>query len=139
MKNVRNKDSANFLSPAKTRAARIAPGPKPVWGHLEVRLAEWIKEMHVQRMAVTRVLVLHKALEFEPNFMGGLLDIGFINRAMQWYYRFISRCRYNLSIQKPTSTGQKLPDGWQATWRRCVTDMFELRRREDIVAEYNRQ
>ncbi len=31
MKNLRNKDSANFLNPAKTRAARIAPGPKPVW------------------------------------------------------------------------------------------------------------
>jgi hypothetical protein len=98
MKNMRNKDSANFLSPTKTRAACIAPGPKPVWGHLEVRFAEWIKEMHEQKMAVTRVLVLHKALEFEPNFMGGPLDSDFIKRAMKWYHRFIARRKYNLSM-----------------------------------------
>jgi hypothetical protein len=43
MKNVRNMDSNYILSPTEIRAARIAPGPKQVWGHLEVRLAEWIK------------------------------------------------------------------------------------------------
>ncbi len=76
------RDSNDILSPTKIRAARIAPGPKQVWGHLEVRLTEWIKEMNQQRMAVTRVWVLHKALEFEPNIMGGLLDLGFMKRAI---------------------------------------------------------
>jgi hypothetical protein len=104
-----------------------------------VCLAEWIEENHEQRMAATRVLVLHKALEFEPNFMGGLLHSGFMKRAMQWFYRFITRRKYNLSIQKATSIGQKLQDGLRTTWRRCVTEMFELRRREDIVSDYNRQ
>ena len=32
---------------------------------------EALSQLHVQRMAVIRVLVLHKAVEFEPNSMGG--------------------------------------------------------------------
>jgi hypothetical protein len=42
-------------------------------------------------LAVTRVLVFHKGLEFQPNFMGCLLDSKLMNRAMQLYHRFISR------------------------------------------------
>ena len=91
MKSMRSKDSCHGFNPGITRASRVTPGPKPVWGHLEVRLADWIKEMHERKMAVTRVLVFRKALEFEPNFMGGLLDPCFIKRAMNWYYRFMAR------------------------------------------------
>jgi hypothetical protein len=54
MKNVCNLNPDNMLtllSPTKIGAARIAPWQQPVWGHLEVPLAEWIKEMHQQRMS----------------------------------------------------------------------------------------
>ncbi len=78
-------------------------GIKPVWGQLEIQLT-----MRAQHKAVNRIVVLHKALELVPNFMGGLLDPEFSRRAMRWYYRFIKRRQYNLSIQRPSSVGQVL-------------------------------
>ncbi len=87
-------------------------GVKPVWGQLEIQLTDYIVTMRAQRKAVNRIVVLHRALELVPNFMGGLLDPEFSKRAMRWYYRFIKRRQYNLSIQRPTSVGQKLPEGW---------------------------
>ena len=86
MKNLRNTDSGNAFHPSKIRAYRVVLGPKPVWGELEVQLADWIKDMHHKLMAVTRVLVFHKALEFQPNFMGGLLESKFMKQAMDWYF-----------------------------------------------------
>ena len=47
-------------------------------------------------------------------------------------------CRY-LSIQKPTSVGQKLPDGWQEMWRSCVKEVLALRSNPEIVEAFNRQ
>ena len=43
------------------------------------------------------------------------------------------------SIQKPTSIGQILPDGWQEMWRSCVKEVLALRRNPEIVEAFNRQ
>ena len=45
-------------------------GPKPRWEALELTLVDNIWECHAQRKAVTRGTVVHKELEFEPNFLG---------------------------------------------------------------------
>ena len=50
------------------RQSAVPAGRRPVWGALEIRLTEWIKEMHGLRKQVIRVLVIKKALGFEPNF-----------------------------------------------------------------------
>jgi hypothetical protein len=71
--------------------------------------------------------------------MGGLLDPEFSKRAMKWYYRFIKRQQYNLSIQQPTSVGQKLPLGWEDMWLSCVTELLALQRDPAIVSLYNQQ
>jgi len=124
--------------PASTVRVSVNPcGRRPVWGPLEIALTDWIKDMHSQRKPVIRILVLKKALELEPNFMGGLLAPDFMKRAMPWYYRYINRRAHHLSIQKPTSVGQKLPDGWQDFWRTCVKDVLALRRHPDILQAYN--
>jgi hypothetical protein len=60
-------------------------GVKPVWGQLEIQLTDYIVTMRAQRKAVNRIVVLHRALELVPNFMGGLLDPDFSNRAIRWY------------------------------------------------------
>ena len=56
------------------RQSAVPAGRRPVWLALEIRLTEWIKEMHGLRKPVIRILVIKKALEFEPNFMGGLFS-----------------------------------------------------------------
>jgi hypothetical protein len=114
-------------------------GVKPVWGQLEIQLTDYIVTMRAQRKAVNRIVVLHRALELVPNFLGGVLDPEFSKRAMRWYYRFIKRRQYNLSIQRPTSVGQKLPEGWQDLWRTCVSELLEMRRDPEILSLYNQQ
>ena len=83
--------------------------------------------------AHNRIVVLHKTLELAPNFMGGLLDPEFSKRALKWYYYFIKHRQYNLSVQRPTSVGQKLPAGWGDLWRTCVTELLVMRRDPVLV------
>ncbi len=74
--------NCKLQSPAHTSTRMGNPGGimmKPVWGQLEIQLADDIVTMRAQRKAVNRVVVLHKALELSPNFMGGLLDPEFSN------------------------------------------------------------
>ena len=59
------------------------------------------------------MVVLHKALQLNPQFCSGILDPQFIKQATLFYYRFIHRRQNMLSIQTLTSVGQKLPLGWQ--------------------------
>ncbi len=95
--------------------------------------------MREQRKAVNSIVGLHKALELIPNFMGRVLDPEFSKRAIRWYYCFIKRRQYNFSIQRPTSIGQKLPIGWEALWRTCVSELLALRQNSENVAAYNIQ
>ena len=118
---------------------RPFPPAVDLWWALEIRLTEWIKEMHGLRKPVIRILVIKKALEFAPDFMGGLLAPQFMKSALSWYYRVISRGQNHRSIQKPTSIGQILPDGWQEMWRSCVKEVLALRRNPEIVEAFNRQ
>ena len=94
------------------RQSAVPAGRRPVWGALEIRLTEWIKEMHGLRKPVIRILVIKKALEFEPNFMGRPLAPQFMKQALSWYYRFISRRQNHLSIQKSTSVVGKRTGGY---------------------------
>ena len=48
-----------------------------MWGILEIRLTEWIQEMHGMRNPVIQILVVKKALEFEPKFTCELLKPDF--------------------------------------------------------------
>ena len=90
-----------------------------------------------RRRQVTRIVVLHKALQLNPQFCCGILDPQFIKRASSFYYRFIHRRQNMLSIQKLTSVGQKLPLRWHEFWRQGVADTFALRRRADIIDIFN--
>ena len=83
LKCTRNESTSNPLSPSSQRASSIRPGPKPRWEALEITLVNHIRECHAQRIAVTRVTVIHKALEFEPNFLGGVLSENFVRRSMR--------------------------------------------------------
>ena len=91
---------------------RPFPPAVDLWWALEIRLTEWIKEMHGLRKPVIRILVIKKALEFEPNFMGRPLAPQFMKQALSWYYRFISRRQNHLSIQKSTSVVGKRTGGY---------------------------
>ncbi len=103
--------STDMLTPAKFLLCYVKPGPKPVWGELEIKLVQWIQKMQNKRMQVNQFSVIQQALELRPNFMGGVFDSGFIKWTPQWYHRLVARCQYKLSMQKPTSVGQKLPEG----------------------------
>jgi hypothetical protein len=82
--NIRNTEDLS----ARVRIG-LTPGPKPVWGELEVQLCDFIRAQHKLRRQVTRIVVLHKALQINPQFCGGVLDPLFMKRATGFYYRFI--------------------------------------------------
>jgi hypothetical protein len=64
---TRNESTFNPLSPPSQRASSIQPGPKPGpkarWEALELTLVDHIQECHAQRIAMTRVRVIHKEIE----------------------------------------------------------------------------
>ena len=93
--NIRNTEDLS----ARVRIG-LTPGPKPVWGELEVQLCDFIRAQHKLRRQVTRIFVLHKALQINPQFCGGVLDPLFMKRATGFYYRFIHRRQNMLSIQR---------------------------------------
>ena len=101
--NIRN--SGNCSS-ASIRLG-LAPRPKPVWGELEIELCDFIRVQHKIRRQVTQMVVLHEALQLNPQFCDRILDPQFIKRATSFYYRFIHRRQNMPSIQKLTSVGQK--------------------------------
>ena len=51
LKNTRNQDKSNPLSPTSRRASSIRPGPRPQYEALEVQLVDHIRECHDQRIA----------------------------------------------------------------------------------------
>jgi hypothetical protein len=56
--------NCKLQSPAQTRTRMGNPGEmKPVWGQLEIQLADYIVTMRAQRKAMNRLMVLHQALE----------------------------------------------------------------------------
>jgi hypothetical protein len=63
LKNTRNTDKSNPLSPSSRRASSMRPGPRPQYEALEVQLVDHIRECHRECIAVTQLTVIHKALE----------------------------------------------------------------------------
>ena len=82
--NIKNIKREITVAASVVRSTAIHVGPRPVWGALEIRLTDWIKEMHADRKTVTCILVLRKALEFDPSFMGGALDAEFSKKGMNF-------------------------------------------------------
>ena len=46
----------------------LAPGPKPVWGKLEIELCAFILAQHKLHRQVFPMVVLHKVLQLNPQF-----------------------------------------------------------------------
>jgi len=78
---------------------------------MERRLFEWILNLRQRRIRVTRTMVLKQALLENPQFYDGCTTPKALHQAQWWYYRFLRR--QNLVRRRVTSTGQKLPPGWE--------------------------
>lgn len=86
-----------------------ARGRKPLnaASELEVKLGEWITKLEEEEKRITRTMIFRKALELEPGFCDG--DI---QKLKKWFYYGFKK-RFDLSIRKIASVGQKLPKNWE--------------------------
>ena len=93
---------------------------------LEAELGRWITKLEEEEKRITRTMIFRKALELDPGFYGG--DI---KRLKKWfYYGFVKR--FELSIRKIASVGQKLPKDWEA---KMVQMRGRVRHRQQPLAQ----
>jgi len=75
---------------------------------LEMQLNELIEKWIKDERRITRTMIFRAALKIDPSFMGGVGSDDLMTKLKRWfYYGFVKR--FNLSIHKITSVGQKLP------------------------------
>jgi len=85
---IGNTGKQNALAASSRRASSIRPGPRPQWEPLELQLVDHIRNCHAQRIAVSRVTVIHKALELDPTFLGGIISDNFVRRSTRYVQLF---------------------------------------------------
>ena len=59
----------------------------------------------------------YKRLSHNEKFLGGATSPNFTKRVSDFLRHW--RKRNNKNLRKPTSTGQKLPDGYTGKWESC--------------------
>jgi hypothetical protein len=93
-------------------AAKIGRQPTVHQNDLAQKVMETVEQWIEQDKRVTRTMIFRRALEIDPNFMGGINDPQCLTKMKKWfYYGFIKK--HDLSVRKISSVGQKLPRNWE--------------------------
>ena len=120
---------------AVVRPAALRTGPKPIYGELEIVVADWVEQQAALKIRVSRLSVIKKALELRPDMYGGISNPDFMVKARGWYYRW--KDRQGFSIRMITSKGKKKPEGWEGMWSAQIRDFHQLRASPEILQRYH--
>ena len=97
---------------------KLHPGRKASITEVEEELCEYINIQRKQNLGMGKREVLNKLMEFKPDALGGLPKSDNPEEVEKNYHRVNKRYsgfhkRYNFSIRRRTSVGQKLPEGFE--------------------------
>ena len=84
---------------------------------LEKRLVEYYNTLREELYPITTELLAYECLAHNEDFLGGASSPNFTARVSDFLRHW--RKRNIKTLRKPTSTGQKLPEGYTGKWEAC--------------------
>ena len=84
---------------------------------LEKKLIDYYNQLREELYPITTELLAYECLTHDDKFLGGSSSPLFTKRISDFLRHWRQRNKKNL--RKPTSTGQKLPDGYTGKWEAC--------------------
>ena len=84
---------------------------------LEQRLVEYYNQLKEELYPITTELLAYECLAHNEKFLGGASSPKFTSRVSDFLRHW--RKRNIKTLRKPTSTGQKLPEGYTGKWEAC--------------------
>ena len=84
---------------------------------LEEKLVTYYNQLREELYPITTELLAYECLTHDEKFLGGSSSPNFTKRVSDFLRHW--RKRNNKCLRKPTSTGQKLPDGYTGKWEAC--------------------
>ena len=84
---------------------------------LEQRLVEYYNTLREELYPITTELLAYECLAHNEDFLGGASSPNFTARVSDFLRHW--RKRNIKTLRKPTSTGQKLPEGYTGKWEAC--------------------
>ena len=85
---------------------------------MEYRLVKYYNELKQELYPITTELLAYECLTHDDKFLGGSTSPLFTKRISDFLRQW--RLRNQKRLRKPTSTGQKLPDGYTGKWEACA-------------------
>ena len=85
---------------------------------LEERLVTYYNQLKEELYPISTELLAYECLTHNEKFLGGATSPNFTKRVSDFLRHW--RKRNNKRLRKPTSTGQKLPDGYTGKWEACA-------------------
>ena len=85
---------------------------------LEERLVTYYNQLKDELYPISTELLAYECLTHKEKFLGGATSPNFTKRVSDFLRHW--RKRNNKRLRKPTSTGQKLPDGYTGKWEACA-------------------
>jgi hypothetical protein len=84
---------------------------------LEKKLVDYYNSLKEELYPITTELLAYECLAHNEEFLGGATSPNFTSRISDFLRHW--RKRNLKTLRKPTSTGQKLPDGYTGKWEAC--------------------
>ena len=99
---------------------------------LEQKLIDYYNELEENLYPISSELLAYECLAHKEDFMGGASSPGFTTRIADYLRNW--RKRNLKTLRKPTSTGQKLPEGYEGKWE--ATSYYFYLKTKGIDPEY---
>ena len=114
---------------------RLKGGRKVKDAVLEEKLVTYYNGLQEEMYPITSELLAYECLCHDENFLGGATSPHFTKRIADFLRHW--RKRNFKRLRKPTSTGQKLPDGYTGKWEACsyymLTSVRKMCRAEHLA------
>ena len=112
-----NLGSLYTMEELKKRTRLKGGGAKVKDEVLEEKLVTYYNQLRDELYPITTELLAYECLTHDEKFLGGSSSPNFTKRVSDFLRHW--RKRNNKRLRKPTSTGQKLPDGYTGKWEAC--------------------
>jgi len=112
-----NLGSLYTMEELKKRTRLKGGGAKVKDQVLEEKLVTYYNQLRDEVYPITTELLAYECLTHDEKFLGGSSSPNFTKRVSDFLRHW--RKRNNNRLRKPTSTGQKLPDGYTGKWEAC--------------------